>query len=55
MKQLVKKADLRLGDYSFLDNPLISEEFSELMSKWITEWIFNKSNYQNSLSLKLDK
>ena len=52
MKQLVKKADLRLGDYSFLDNHLISEEISELMSKWIAEWIFNKSNCQNSLSLK---
>lgn len=52
MKQIVKKADLRLGDYSFLDNPLISEEISELMSKWITEWIFNKSNSQNIMSLE---
>lgn len=42
MKQIVKKSDLRSGDYSFFDNLLISEEICELMSKWIAEWSFNK-------------
>ncbi|MDO5795249.1 MAG: hypothetical protein Q4Q00_13820 [Turicibacter sp.] len=46
MKQIVKKSDLRLGDYSFSDTPLISEEISELVSKWISEWILNKTNYK---------
>lgn len=52
MKQIINKTDLRKGDYTYMDNPLISEEIYELMSKWICEWMFNKSNSQNIMSLE---